>query len=129
MIQLRHASVEVHEHGCTSFFVDDTRVEAVPHPWDHHYSVIAHRCGYGDDLHRYCVEHEVAHHVVCETLLGEASPVLWGIAHGEPLPPEKAAFEEMMAQGLQRYARAAEEPIIGGIDWQAMRNRFLQVLR
>lgn len=128
VIILRYASVEAHDWGCTSRFLDGTSVPAVPHPWDHCYSVIAHRCGYGFDQWRYCIEHEIAHHVVSEFLLDRPSPILWGLAHDKPIPAHEAAYEELMAQSLQRFARAAERPIIGGVDWSAMRHRFLEVV-
>lgn len=124
MIQLRFASVEYQPHGCTSRFPDGTSVDAIPHPWDHCYSIIAMRCGYGFDLMAYCREHEVAHHVVSDFLLNRASPILWGLAHDDPLPPHESAFEEMMAQSLQRFVRAAERPIIGGVDWDALARLF-----
>lgn len=128
MIRLRFASVDYLDWGCISRFEDGSTVSAIPHPWDHCYSIIAMRCGYGFDLMAYCREHEVAHHLVCEALLGGPSPVLWGLAHEKPLPASEAAFEEMMAQGLQRFARAAERPIIGGVDWDALAARFVQAL-
>lgn len=121
MIELSFAAVEYTDWGCTSRFEDGTKVDAIPHPWDHCYSIIAMRCGYGFDLLAYCQEHELAHHVVGEFLLGRPSPVLWGLAHEQPLPANEAAFEEMMAQALQRFVRAAERPIIGGVDWDALK--------
>jgi hypothetical protein len=53
MIELRFARVEYRDFGCISWFPDGAHVEAIPHTWNHHYSVISHR-GYGDDLLAYC---------------------------------------------------------------------------
>lgn len=128
MIRTRFAAVEPVEWGCRTLFNDGTTAPAQHHPGDYHYRVIAHRCGYQDDTLDYCIEHEVAHLIVEEVLHNRPSRVLWGLAHGQPLEPHEAAYEEMMAQGLQRFARANERPIIGGVDWDALRDRFEQAL-
>jgi hypothetical protein len=115
--------------GCIVKFDHGKPVPAQHHPDDFHYRIIAARCGYQDDTLAYAREHEVAHLVAEEVLFGRPSRVLWGLAHDEPLDPAEAAYEEAMAQMLQRFARANERPIIGpGIDWDAMRRRFEEVL-
>jgi hypothetical protein len=92
------------------------------------YAAVAHRLGYEYDLRRYCQEHDVAHLVIEEALHARPSRVLWGLAHGDPLSPQEAAYEELAAQSLQRFCRANERPIIGSVDWDAMRNQFLVAL-
>jgi hypothetical protein len=128
VVTLKYASVELFDWGCTSHFLDGASYDATPHPWSHHYNIIAHRCGYGDDVMAYCIEHEIAHHVVEEFLHDRPSRILWGLAHGEPLSGPESAYEELMAQTLQRFARAAERPIVGDVNWDAMRARFLETL-
>lgn len=128
VVTLKYASVEYHDWGVTSHFLDGTSVPATPHPWDHHYSIITMRCGYGFDHYGYCAEHEIAHHVVSEFLLDAPSAILWGLAHGKPVGPKESAYEELMAQSLQRFVRAGERPIIGGVQWDAMRARFMEVI-
>lgn len=127
-IVTKYAEIVVHDWGCTSIFEGGLVVDATPHPWDHHYHVIAHRCGYEDNLHSYTIEHETAHHVVEEVLFDRPSRVLLGLASGKPLSPQESAGEELLAQTLQRYARASEQPIIGGVDWARLRDRFFEVL-
>jgi hypothetical protein len=46
---------------------------------------------------------------------------------GEP-DRGRATYEEMMVQGVQRLLRAAERPIIGGVDWDALRSDALTLL-
>jgi hypothetical protein len=128
MIRLGFATIEYTPEGCDTRFEDGTSWGAFPHPWDRHYSVVAHRCGYGDDLLRYCREHEACHSIVEELLHGRPSRVLWGLAHGAPLDPAEAAYEEIAAQALQRFVRAAERPIIGGVDWDGIREFALSKL-
>lgn len=111
----------------TVTFPDGRTCPAVPHMTPH-YHVISHRCGYGDDVAAYCFEHEVAHAVVCEVLWDQPSPVLDAVASGRMLSGRDAVAEELLAQTLQRFARAGERPIIGGIDWDAMRARFLEAV-
>jgi hypothetical protein len=66
-------------------------------------------------------EHELCHLALEEWLHDRPSRILWGLAHGAPLPPHECAYEELAAQALQRFVRAAERPIVGGVDWDALR--------
>lgn len=129
MIRTAFANVNPTPWGCITAFRDGTTVPAQAHHEDPHYRVIAHRCGYQDDTLAYAREHEVAHLIVEEMLHERPSRVLWELAYGGELPAHEAAYEEAMAQMLQRFARANEQPIIGGVDWGAVRKRFLEVLR
>lgn len=128
MIQLAFAAVEYHPHGCTSRFLDGSSVDAIPHPWDHCYSIIAMRCGYGFDLWKYCVHHEICHHIIEEWMHNRPSQVLWALAHGETPDPKQAFYEENATQTLQRWIMTNERPIIGGIDWNAIRDYTLERL-
>ena len=128
MIQTRFATVKPERWGCAVTFEDRLFCQAQHFPDDPHYRVIAHRCGYQDDTLRYAIEHEVAHLVVEEVLYSRPSRVLWGLAHLEPLHPLDAAYEEIAAQTLQRWARTNERPIVGGVDGDGLRARFEEVL-
>jgi hypothetical protein len=90
--------------------------------------VIAHRCGYEDDLHAYCFEHEVVHCLLAERFRNGPSPILWALAHGSELTGPAAAFEEISVQAFQRYLRANEQPIVGGVDWGELKRVALEVL-
>jgi hypothetical protein len=127
IIQLRYAAVEYIPGGAVTRFADGASFGAVPHETAH-YHVIAHRCGYGDDLLAYCREHEACHLIVEEWLHDRPSRILWGLAHGVPLPPHESAYEEMAAQALQRWVRAHERPIIGGVDWDGMKASAIALL-
>lgn len=109
----------------TVTFNDGSTCPAVPSN-SPHYHVIAHRCGYGDDLGRYCFEHELAHCVVSEFFWNMPSPVLSAVADGHPMTGKDSAFEELMAQTLQRFVRAGERPIIGGVRWDDLKAAFLE---
>lgn len=128
MIRCRYADVHPFAWGALVRFPDGAEVPAEAQPNDPHYRVASHRCGYQDDVVAYAVEHEVAHLIVCEFLFDRPSPVLRGLATGNPLSAEEAALEEMGSQALQRFVRASERPLVGGVDWNAMRARFLEVL-
>jgi len=129
VIRTRFATVEPQPWGCITRFHDGAQVPAQHHPDDHHYHVIAHRTGYAGDTLAYSIEHEVCHLVAEEMLHGRPSRVLWGLAHGAPLAPHDAAYEELATQALQRFVRAAERPIVGGVDWDALKARVLEVMR
>jgi hypothetical protein len=128
VIRLRHATLAYTDWGCWTAFQDGTGYGAHPprpdEPGWAHYHVIAHRCGYGDDLIAYAREHELCHLLVEEFLFDRPSRILWGLAHGAPLPAHEAVYEEMAAQAMQRFVRAAERPIIGGVDWDRLGRRF-----
>lgn len=108
-------------------FPDGEECHALPN-MNAHYHVISHRCGYNDDVAAYCFEHEVAHAYVAQFLWGRKSDVLWALAQGRMLKGPEAAPEEILAQTLQRFARANEQPIVGGVNWFAMREGFLRAV-
>jgi hypothetical protein len=105
---------------------------AIRHAWESrphdtaHYHVIAHRCGYGDDLLAYCREHDFFHHFCAEYLDGTTSQILWALAHD--IEPSSPAFEEFTVQACQRWVCAAERPIIGGVDWDEFKARAIWLL-
>lgn len=127
-IQLKHCSVEFNRWGARTHFPDGRFVDAVPDWQGAHYAVIAHRCGYGDDRLAYCQEHELAHALVCEWLYDDVSDVLWHLAHNDPLTGPEAVAEELLAQTLQRFVRAKERPIVGGVDWDGLRELWFSKL-
>jgi hypothetical protein len=121
------ASVEFYDWGCRVVYPDGTTVDATPH-YTPHYHVIAHRCGYGDDVLKYCQEHEVAHLFVGEWLGRGESHVLWELAHGRAPDLQIAVQEEATTQVVQRWWRANERPIIGDVDWDALKRVALDLL-
>lgn len=141
-ITLTHATVTYTPEGCYSTFTDGSSYGAHPHDTSD-YDEIAKRCGYwtwgayrghppadkraGARLD-YCREHEVCHHLVGEAFYSGPSPVLWALAHGSEVTPQEAALEEAMVMTLQRWIRAGERPIIGGVDWTGLKQRALEVL-
>lgn len=128
IIHLKYCSVEWTNWGCMTRFEDGSEIGAHPHWQDHCYHVVAHRCGYEFDLLAYCREHEVAHSLVEQVFFDRPSRALWALAHGKMLPGREVAYEEMMAQALQRFLRAAERPIVGGVDWDWLRGEAERVL-
>jgi phytoene dehydrogenase-like protein len=128
VIRFKYADLYYEEWGTTVRFPDGTEIGSWPHPELPHYHVIAHRLGYGDDLLSYCREHEAAHLFVEEVFHDRPSRVLWALAHGEMLSGKAAVYEESMAQVLQRWVRCNEQPIIGGVNWFVLRDKFLGLI-
>lgn len=127
MIRIGTALVAYTDWGCETIYEDGASYGAHPHD-NPHYHLIAARCGYDGDLLAYAREHEVAHHVMSEWAQGVTSRVLWPLAHGaEPIPAE-AMLEELAAMAFQRWLRANERPIIGGVDWGGLKARALAIL-
>lgn len=120
-IVCRFGEVVFNGYQTTTQFHDGALVTAIPHPVDPHYSVIAHRLGYGDDLSRYCFEHEVAHMLVEQHHYSRPSRTLWGLAHDSELDPLDAVYEECAAQQFQGYMRANTEPIVAGHGWHDLK--------
>lgn len=127
-MRLRFCTFTRTDYGCWTAFRDGAGFGAYPHPEDHHYRVVAHRLGYGDDVLAYCVEHEFAHSFVAERLMGRTSQVVWALAHGEMLSGPEAAYEEIVAQTFQRWLRANEQPIVAGVPWHALKAEALSLL-
>lgn len=109
-------------------FPDGRHLEAWPHPELPHYHVIAHRCGYGDDLWSYAFEHEFAHSFICEALNGQGSYVLRCLV--DRVEPDRllATQEEVLAQTFQRWLRANERPILADVDWDGLKHQALKLL-
>lgn len=126
-IRIGTAEVIYTPEGCFTRYEDGTTFGAHPHD-THHYHVIAHRCGYGDNILAYAREHEVCHHIVSEWIGGHTSKVLWPLAHGRDPDLTDAVNEEALAMTLQRWLRANERPIIGGVDWTGLKRRALEAL-
>lgn len=135
-IKTKYHEVQFTEWGCQTYLLHgSTACDAIPHPNDPHYAVIAARCGYLDNIMAYCQEHELAHVVVAEFFEDRPSYVISKLIHQEnPDKPDKPdnmyliVCEELMAQTLQRYVRANEEPIIGGVAWDELKALFLHYL-
>lgn len=128
MIELAFCRFERFNWGCQTTFPYGTIIEAFPHWDDHHYHVISHRCGYGDDLLAYCQEHEFVHSFLAEKLNRAESNVLWLLARGDEPTPQEAAYEEALVQMFQLWLRGHQRPIIGGIDWGALKAEALELL-
>ena len=126
-IKIGSATVVYTDYGCYSAYPDGTGYAAQPHDTSH-YHVIAHRCGYGDDILAYCREHEVCHHIIGEWVKGTGSEVIRPLADGAEPDQITAVFEEVMVQTLQRWLRTNERPIIGNLDWDDLKHRALAVL-
>lgn len=113
--------------GCVTAFDDGSTYGAHPHD-THHYHVVSHRCGYGDDILAYAREHEACHHIVSEWIGGYTSKVIWPLAHGRDPDPVDALMEEALTMTFQRWLRAGERPIIGSVPWDAIKARALALL-
>lgn len=121
------ATVTYYPEGAFTSYDDGSTYAAHPHD-THHYHVIAHRCGYGDDILAYAREHEICHHIAAEWIGGHTSRVLWPLAHGREPVPYEATAEEALAMTCQRWFRANERPIIGSVDWDDLKRRFLALV-
>jgi hypothetical protein len=129
-IQTPSALVTYYQDGAYSTYPDGTSYAAQPHDTAD-YDVIGGRCGYGrgpDARMAYAREHEVLHHLVGHWFFFGPSPVLWTLAHGLPISAQDAALEEAMVMTCQRWVRAGERPIIGGVDWDRFKREALALL-
>jgi hypothetical protein len=127
VIRIGTATLTKYDGGCFTSYDDGSSYGAHHHDTPH-YHVISHRCVYGDDLARYCFEHEACHHIVAEWIGGHTSKVLWQLARGRDPDPYDATSEEALAMTFQRWLRANERPIIGGVDWDGLKARALALL-
>lgn len=127
-IKLAYCTVQYEpEQWVNTYFAPGVQYGAHPHD-NPHYHVIAHRCGYEGRLWDYCFEHELAHSFLAERLLGCQSPVLWKLAVNLRIEPNAAAIEELTVQTFQRWVRANELPIVGGVDWHGLKRDFINLI-
>lgn len=85
-------------------FPDGSSVPAFPEPTAS-YVATAERLGYGTDIARMCVEHELVHNWLCHVLGLPHSPALFGVAHGGDAD-WRHALEEDAVMAVQRFAMA-----------------------
>jgi hypothetical protein len=126
-IHVEDCRFEFHDWGCQTIFPDGATVDATPHD-THHYLVVSHRLGYGDNALAYCREHVVCHELIAQFIAGTHSEVLWCLAHGKIAAPAVVTYEELAAQALQRFIRANERPIVSGVNWGALKGYALAIL-
>ena len=126
-IHIEDARIEFHDWGAKTIYADGAFVDATPHD-THHYHVISHRLGYGDDVLSDCQHHEACHELIAQFCAGTHSEVLWALAHGKIAAPAIVTYEELAAQTLQRFLRANERPIVSGVKWDALKEYALEVL-
>jgi hypothetical protein len=125
-MRMKYCSIEWTQDGAATTFDGDIRCPSTPHD-THHYHVIAHRCGCGDDVRQYCRDHELAH-VILSEWFQQCAPasLLETSVHGNALDWGTNMMEECTAHVLQRWVRCNERPIIGRCDWDAMKAQFLE---
>jgi hypothetical protein len=125
-IKLRFAELDwIPGYGATTRFPDGCEWGAYPHDKPHYWH-LAYAYGHEGDVFAYCQHHELAHHLVAEGL-GSHSLVLWSLAHGEKPSRMISAAEEALAMALHRYAMTGAPPLIDGVDWSALKARFLSL--
>lgn len=127
MIRIADSTIAFTPDGCVTTFANGASYGAQPH-FTPHYHVAAHRCGYGDDLLRYARDHEACHLFIERDFLAGRSGVLRKLANGHPVHPGEAAVEEAAVMTLQRWLRANERPMIGGVAWDALKREALGLL-
>lgn len=126
MIRTRFAKLERTSDGVITHFDDGTSWGARPHH-EPHYHYLAYRYGHDGDVVAYCQTHELCHHLLSEGL-GRHSLVLWALAHGDRPTTMVAAAEEALAMTLHRYVMLNEPPLIEGIDWDALKQRYFELM-
>src|SRR5436305_10212291 len=132
LISLKYADLSWTETGVRVWYRNVTAqglgtVQGHPHNTPHYY-VIAHRCGYGDDVMAYCREHEFFHEWLSEIMYDTPSPVLWALANGRVLSGPRSIMEELLVQAFQRWVRANERPIVSGGKWDEWKAEALRLL-
>lgn len=127
-IKMTFCSVNLYPTWCWTAFPDGSGFGAYPHDTAE-YRDIARRLGYGEDIMAYCWEHEVMHSFVSERISGQASPILWALAHRRR-HPDSTVYEEALTQAFQGFLRgglpmSATAP---DVDWWSLRQDALWLL-
>lgn len=90
------------EQYLETVFADAATVPATPQDNDE-YRARAQALGYGDDVWRMCLEHEIAHTELMQMLGLEYSPTLWAVAHGDTRKTREMGAEEELVLAFQRW--------------------------
>lgn len=115
-------------HGAVSVWPDGKFYGAYPHDNEQYYEACA-RVGLaplpgpgerGRAAQHYCVEHEVAHHLMW-FVNGTGSGVLSALARGVKPEPSYAVMEEATVHLIQRYLWSCEEPLIDHVAWRQLK--------
>jgi hypothetical protein len=127
IIKLESCTVGFHPNGeVTTTFNDGAKYGAQPHDTDD-YHRISQRIGC-ISINQYCQEHEFCHAFLAERLKNVENSILWLLAHGKPVPLHRGVAEEALVMTFQKYLMLSERPIIGRVDWPALRTEALEIL-
>lgn len=104
-ITLPHCTVEwqAEHRRVITRFSDGSEAHACPYD-DDAYRAHARKSDVGDDVDRYCLDHDIAHAWFGDAICHGPSPVLHAVATGRTLPQEQIDLEEEIVQRMQRYA-------------------------
>jgi hypothetical protein len=93
------------------------------------YRALAERLGYGNDVVRYCLEHDFLHSFLEGEVMGRPSPILWSLAHGWR-HPDTTEYEEALVQLFQGSLRGGWEMTATSPDrdWCAIRQKAWALL-
>lgn len=108
--QLQHHRIIVEPDNrlVRTLFADSTEAPAAPHDTDD-YRGHAERAGCGQDVWRYCLEHDLCHVILGELIRGP-SPTLWRVAHGFDTTLAVVEKEEEAAKTLHAFLNAVAWP-------------------
>jgi hypothetical protein len=88
------------------------------------YRAIAHETGYGPDIWRQCLEHEMAHTVLAEYRGLPYSPTLWAVAHARPARTRANGREECVVQAFQAWCNGNPDALdvleMYGFEWREL---------
>lgn len=122
--------VQVRARGAHSYWPDGSHYGAHPHD-NEQYDEACARVGLSPELpgptylararQHYCVEHEVAHHLMWY-VNGTGSGVLRALARGARPEPSYAVMEEATVHLIQRYLWTGKEPLIDHVAWAQLRD-------
>lgn len=129
VFELDHCTVSFYDGWAWTEFRTGEGWGATP-GHDRHYYRLADRLGYGTDIVRYCLEHDLFHSLVEQELFHRPSPIIWCLAHGVKAAPWTTVYEEATVQMFQGYLRAGWEmtATAPGVDWWEIRNYALDLL-
>lgn len=127
MITLQYCTIKWEDWGCVTRFPGGLFIESFPHDTPH-YHTITRRCGYGNDPLEYCREHKFFHAFCEQYFNNRPSPTLLALAQDRTETDPSSLYEEIVVQTCQRWVRAKELPIIGGVDWGKFKSLALAKL-
>lgn len=105
VLRIGPITFEAGDNWCRTTLADGSELVAMPEDTDAYYRTAA-KHGYGGDINRLCIEHELVHHLLARWLGLPESYALGRVARGNLEATDISRMEEQAVLSIQAFANA-----------------------